>query len=211
MKPFETLVIERKKELIQNNLDDMPKHFIIADTHFYHQNIIEYSQRPFQSVAEMNDALVKNWNSVVGPEDIVYHLGDFAFGNRTNFVDIVHKLNGHIIFIKGNHDRLPNAVYEREGLTVCRYGVFNTHIIGFVNGTEPISATHRPIPDYHDKMTNWLFYGHVHNKPCFLDKQEKAVCISVERINYTPFCLEDFFASQGITDVKFIDRSIEFK
>ena len=191
----------------------MAKHFIIADTHFYHKNIIEYAERPFQSVAEMNDALVKNWNSVVSPEDIVYHLGDVAFGNRSNFVNIIHRLNGQIILIKGNHDRLPNAVYEREGLFVCKYGYYNTHCIGFVGDEfSPINATHRPVPGYHDKQViGWIFYGHVHNKPCFLENREATVCVSAERINYTPLCLEDFFASKDITQVHFIDRSVDFR
>ena len=61
-----------------------PDVFIISDTHFSHDNIIGYSNRPFNNVEEMNETLVRNWNSVVKPTDWVICLGDFALGVRRN-------------------------------------------------------------------------------------------------------------------------------
>lgn len=55
------------------------KVFIIADTHFYHENIIKYCDRPFENASIMNDIMIEKWNSVVGKSDIVIHLGDFRF------------------------------------------------------------------------------------------------------------------------------------
>jgi hypothetical protein len=54
--------------------------YFTADTHFNHANIISFCQRPFASVAEMNEALIAKWNARVGEGDLVYHLGDFAGG-----------------------------------------------------------------------------------------------------------------------------------
>lgn len=79
--------------------------WFISDTHFFHKNILEFSSRPFFTVEDMNECLIKNWNDYVAPHDIVYHLGDFAMG--TNFDEletICGSLNGHIHLVPGNHD-----------------------------------------------------------------------------------------------------------
>ena len=82
-----------------------------SDTHFGHKNILEYEKeaRPFETVEEMNEALISNWNDTVRPKDIVYHLGDFAFG-RSN-VELAGRLNGRKRLIMGNHDVYNNSVY----------------------------------------------------------------------------------------------------
>ena len=43
--------------------------YVTSDTHFNHKNIIEYCNRPYSSVEEMNKAIIDNWNSVVKDED----------------------------------------------------------------------------------------------------------------------------------------------
>lgn len=55
--------------------------YFIADTHFYHENIIKYCNRPFKNSKQMNEYIVNKWNSVVTKDDIVYHLGDVGFGS----------------------------------------------------------------------------------------------------------------------------------
>lgn len=75
--------------------------FFTSDQHFGHTNILKYCNRPFKNVDEMNDALIKNHNSVVKPEDEVYHLGDFAFRNHKRFLSC---LNGKHFLLKGNHE-----------------------------------------------------------------------------------------------------------
>jgi len=76
-----------------------------SDTHWGHKNIIQYSNRPFASVEDMNEALINNWNAVVKHDDIVYHLGDFAFLPYDNIKRIIRRLNGTKHFIMGNHDK----------------------------------------------------------------------------------------------------------
>ena len=77
---------------------------VTEDTHFGHAKIIEFCDRPFKDVQEMNEKLVENWNAVIGPDDWVFHLGDIAFGGDVVWEEWIPKLNGKICLILGNHD-----------------------------------------------------------------------------------------------------------
>lgn len=77
--------------------------YFTSDHHFFHNNVIRYCDRPYETVEQMNIDLVQKWNSVVGHEDIVYYLGDFSLAFRP--VEIFSRqLNGHKKLIPGNHD-----------------------------------------------------------------------------------------------------------
>ena len=76
-----------------------------SDTHFGHANIIRFSKRPFKDVQQMDAMLIKNWNSVVGYQDDVYHLGDFSLTSAERSLRILEQLNGNIHLIKGNHEK----------------------------------------------------------------------------------------------------------
>lgn len=54
----------------------MSKIWFTSDTHFCHDRGFLYEPRGFTNVEDMNEAIVQRWNSVVAPEDTVYHLGD---------------------------------------------------------------------------------------------------------------------------------------
>ena len=87
--------------------------YFTSDTHFGHTNVIKYCDRPFANVEEMNEALIDNWNSVVRPGDLVYHLGDFAFiKDPEEYIKLIKSLNGQIHLVKGNHDRIDKKVVE---------------------------------------------------------------------------------------------------
>ena len=75
-----------------------------ADTHFGHANIIKYCNRPFADTAEMDGAMVANWNAVVQPDDDVWHLGDFAFRSMKAPQSYLERLTGRKHLIWGNHD-----------------------------------------------------------------------------------------------------------
>lgn len=85
--------------------------FFISDTHFNHANVIEYSRRPFASVDEMNERLIENWNATVGPDDQIYHLGDFAMSDRTQIPAFLARLQGNIVLVPGNHDNKRDDKY----------------------------------------------------------------------------------------------------
>ena len=118
------------------------KFWFTADTHLGHENIISYCRRPFKSLAHMDRELIRRWNERVAEEDVVYHLGDFAFGDPQSHLD---QLNGQIILIRGNHDR-RNRVGSLLESAVIRHGGWD------------IWMCHEPKAVY--KMN---FCGHVHN------------------------------------------------
>lgn len=152
------------------------KYFVIADTHFGHENVIRYCNRPFSTLDKMHYELIKRWNSVVANNDVVFVLGDFAFGKETvqKFVPL---LNGRKILIKGNHDSYPNEFYRQCGFEeVSKYPIlFDFYLLSH----EPLLLS-ETTPYYN-------FYGHVHNDEKYSDNATSK-CISVERIGYQPFC-----------------------
>jgi len=81
------------------------RYFFTSDTHFGHKNILKYTNRPFKSVEEMDEELIRRWNATVTPDDTVIHLGDFSLKGNVN--KYLKQLNGNIIWIKGNHDNKP--------------------------------------------------------------------------------------------------------
>lgn len=81
--------------------------YITSDTHFFHKRIMEYcpDTRHGEDYLDMTVKLVEAWNSRVGPNDVVYHLGDVSFGDASLTNSILNELNGTIHLIKGNHDK----------------------------------------------------------------------------------------------------------
>jgi len=83
----------------------MPTVWFSADHHFFHKNIIRLCSRSFETLAEMHEVLISNWNNRVKPSDKVFYLGDFSLGKTEETDTIIQRLNGEIFFIEGNHDR----------------------------------------------------------------------------------------------------------
>ena len=173
--------------------------FFTSDTHFQHENIIKYASRPFENANEMDEVLIKNWNSVVGENDIVFHLGDFMFGNIKRFWEFRGRLNGKIYFIHGNHDyKLMEDINLEDA-----FEVVENQMLIVVDG-QKIYLNHFPMLTfdgiYKDKPS-WQLFGHVHSNkehpksspdlnrlsyllPCQYD-------VGIDNNNYTPISFEE--------------------
>ena len=149
----------------------------IADTHLNHFNIIEYCNRPFTDVEQMNETIIKRWNSVVKKDDIVWHLGDFALGSKECITGIVSQLNGKIKLIRGNHDTHNNQWYRDCGFVE----VYDCPIII----KDFVVLSHEPLPFVMNQVYVNLF-GHVHTSPMFETWGKQNACLCVERHNYYP-------------------------
>ena len=131
-----------------------PETWIISDTHFFHVNVGRYCNRP----DTWQELIIKNWNDSISPEETVLHLGDFSFGKKSNFDVLTELLNGKMILIRGNHDRLSRTRYESRGVVI-----FNTSIQVEFNNHTKVIFSHRPIVPLEDGWIN--LHGHIHNSP----------------------------------------------
>lgn len=136
---------------------DGSKVYFTSDTHFNHANIIGFCNRPFKNVEEMNEALIENWNRVIGDDDIVFHLGDFCLGGSAEWTKVLDRLNGKIYLIMGNHD-MKNL---RQGYT-NRFELI-TMQMHIEIGKQKIYLNHYPFLCYGGAYKDtWQLFGHVH-------------------------------------------------
>lgn len=168
--------------------------FYIADTHFGHSNIIKYDNRPFLNIEEMNNSLIKNWNNKVIDNDTVYILGDFSWYSRNRTKNILDKLKGRKILIKGNHDK------DTAKLTEKFDGIYD--YLEIKDGIETIIMSHYPMLFWNSQFKNTIhLYGHIHNSSqynfckCFQQKLKQKqnipmrmynVGCMIDYMNYTP-------------------------
>jgi calcineurin-like phosphoesterase family protein len=166
------------------------KIFLTSDTHFGHTNIIKYCNRPFKNAYLMDNALIENWNSAVGPEDIVYHLGDFAFGGIAKYLP---RLNGEIILIRGNHDRnseLKGCDFKIHQNLDFKYGGYK-----FKMNHRPVypAGTNDPFRDAEVKSIinlseyDWILSGHIHEKWV---KHGKNINVGVDVWDFKPVSID---------------------
>lgn len=154
--------------------------WVISDTHFGHNNIIKYCNRPFKSSEEMDQAMLDNWNSVVKDGDIVYHCGDFKFRNSS----VIYHLNGRKRLILGNHDIGKDPVLQKifQKIMVWRmfpeFGLLLTHI-----------PVHEDTLNINKCPVN--VHGHIHDR---LIKDSRYINVSVEQIAYKPIHIEELRA-----------------
>lgn len=131
-----------------------------ADTHFSHEKIIGFSNRPFANVIEMNEEIIRRWNEAVPVDGVVFHLGDFCLGNSTEWNSILYRLNGKIYLILGNHDFRS----IKEGF-MSRFEHVTQQMTVQVGG-QSIILNHCPLLCYGGAYRDvWQLFGHVHSGP----------------------------------------------
>ena len=158
--------------------------FLISDTHFGHENILKFLRedgtplRPgFNSISEHDQYLIYRWNSVVKPEDKVYHLGDIGFKNFSYAKRIFDALNGTKVLIKGNHDNFKLSQYEQ-----IFKDVRGSHVL------DKFVLTHIPIHPYSLDRWEGNIHGHLHS---YNINDPRYINVSVEQLDdYTPINFE---------------------
>jgi len=161
--------------------------FFTADEHYYHKNIIKYSDRPFKNIDEMNKVLIDRHNEVVLKKDTVVHAGDICFGSPKRLLEILQQLNGNHILLMGSHDVALKRIVKKsnyaekkyENLFMYRGRRLETKINGKFVVIDHYCLRTWPLSHYN----SWHLYGHSHGK---LEPIGKSWDIGVDANNYYP-------------------------
>lgn len=180
----------------RKNMEELDNIFLTSDQHFFHGNIIKYCNRPWNSgkdsdgniivtqkdIEEMNEEMIMRWNSVVPNDGIVYHLGDFALGDRNKIKEILPRLNGKINLIMGNHDTKSVDFYYE-----CGFNRVYDHPILL---KDFFILSHEPISFLNKNSCFGNIYGHVHDSDVYKTFSPNSCCVCVERHDYKPISLK---------------------
>jgi calcineurin-like phosphoesterase family protein len=152
-----------------------------ADAHFFHSKILEYAKRPFKDIIEMNETILKNYNSAISDNDIVFFLGDLAFGEE-NALSTLRQMKGTIHFIIGNHDRKYINIIKRRCESV-------NDLLDIEIDDQPITLCHYAMRVWHKShFDSFMFYGHSHARLPPLGKQWD---VGVDNNDFEPLSFDD--------------------
>jgi calcineurin-like phosphoesterase family protein len=164
------------------------KVFIISDTHFSHNNIIRYEYRPFKDKEEMDEYMIKEWNSVVSENDLVFHLGDVAICGAKRAEYVLSRLNGRKILILGNHDHFSMTKWRKLGFEPHERYFYKDYLLTHI----PVDETPLNVA-VSEGLLKGNIHGHTHSNNQHLDKRLYKCCC-VELIAYRPMLFDEFIA-----------------
>ncbi len=178
----------------------MPAVWLVSDTHFGHEKTCTVFKRedgsplrPFSCAEEMDEYMVKAWNERVNPNDKVYHLGDVVINRK--FLNVLGRLNGDKVLIRGNHDIFKLEDYTQYFRDVRGYHVMNGLILSHV-------------PVHTDSLARFgaNIHGHLHANRVMKargvdaktgeilyssDIDPRYHCVCVEHTDFAPILFED--------------------
>jgi len=143
------------------------KKFYVSDTHLGHERMLSMQPRPFSTIEEHDEYIIESWNSVVGDQDIVYHIGDFAFGlsrDADRIRGIFGRLRGRKHLIIGNHDTDKKGALHPT-LASLDWEARPEHALRAKDSGHDLWLSHyapRSWPSQHYGAIH--FYGHSHGK-----------------------------------------------
>ena len=187
--------------------------YFTSDTHYAHKNICRsvsnwrdangdvpiHNTRDFKSLDHMNDCIVNSINSMVGEDDILFHLGDWSFGGFENIEEFRNRIyckNIHLIL--GNHDhhiernrediqRLFSSVNEYLRLSVS----INSGTPMY-RGDYDFVLMHYPIASWHNMNDGVIhLHGHVHLPPDKKLSQGKAMDVGMDGNRMQPYSINE--------------------
>jgi calcineurin-like phosphoesterase family protein len=171
--------------------------FFTADCHFGHKNIINYCNRPFKSIEEMDETLINNWNNKVSNNDVIYHIGDFCFGNAKNYIE---KLNGEKHFLLGDHDKPLHNINKNSAI------IHKEMILKLTIEEVKLILCHwcmRVWPLSHYNSIH--LFGHSHGS---LEARGQSRDVGVDNNNFSPLSINDIkiIMSQRLSNFNWLKK-----
>lgn len=164
--------------------------YFTADLHFGHDNIIRHTNRPFSSVPEMNETIIENFNRSVGNNDTVFILGDVAHRIASEEANnLIRRLNGKKILIKGNHDLKYQAdLFEK----VANY-------LEVYYQRRLFCLMHYPLLAWHNNFKgSFMLHGHIHQRFDYNEENRKnrilRYDVGVDANNFRPVSAEEIIS-----------------
>ena len=177
----------------------MPATFLVSDTHFGHAGVCRFLRddgsklRPWDNPEEMDEAMIRNWNDRVRPNDKVYHLGDVVINRKA--LRTLSRLNGDKVLIRGNHDIFPDTEYREYFRELRAYHVLNGMIL-----------SHIPVHEASLGRFGVNIHGHLHAgrvrrvsgfRNGVLEYSNEVDtryhCVCVEQTDFAPILLDDVY------------------
>lgn len=172
---------DEPKEIVP---EDFHRTWVWSDLHFSHKNIIKFSNRPFGGVQHMNESLVRNFNTIVGHDDVSIWVGDVTFGSDVQGNELLRRCHGYKILIVGNHDFNKKVLRDLEFDEIhLMYTLEHDGI--------PLVFTHYPMGNLPGKYYN--IHGHLHVKHAHLYGPPQHLNVNCELHDYAPLSLSEIF------------------
>lgn len=177
--------------------------FYTADLHFGHANIIALDQRPFESIDEMDEELVRRWNKKVREDDTVYFLGDFCFRSKKQPWEYAERLNGKKVLIVGNHEK--KLIRDTRAMR-CFESVHD--ILTINDGNRSIVLCHYPLAEWPGYFHGaYHIYGHIHANTgnpvySYISRFERAYNAGCMINNYEPVTFAELVRNNRIFHAK---------
>jgi calcineurin-like phosphoesterase family protein len=169
------------------------KHYFSSDWHLGHKNILKFDKRPFKSIEEHDETIIKNLLKTLKPGDAFYYLGDFCFDRRKTetYLQTISSSGASLYFIKGNHDKDD---------TIKLYKQYGTYL----GEQKKIKVNEQEIVLNHFKMLiwdkahhgAWHLYGHSHGSAESM-KWGRSFDLAINIWNYFPL---EFYEVKSIMD-----------
>lgn len=165
--------------------------YYTSDLHLGHRNILKMEAKDFERLEDRESLIISNWNSKVKQSDTVYILGDMFYGRHLNYKEVLSRLKGKKVLVKGNHDQWIENNKELEKLfeEVCDYKMIQDE-------GRKVILFHYPIAEWNHKHYNsYHLYGHVHERRSktteYMDLLKNCYNVCIQVHDYYPVTLDE--------------------